>query len=49
MNFFNPKKPTSEDKKISTGDKIDLQILNKINQEFAISLDLNDTLNTTLK
>ena len=49
MNFFNPKKPTSEDNQSIKQDKIDLQIINKINQEFAISLDLNETLNTALK
>ena len=49
MNFFNPKKTTSEDNQSIKQDKIDLQIINKINQEFAISLDLNETLNTALK
>ena len=49
MNFFNPKKPPSEDNQSIKQDKIDLQIINKINQEFAISLDLNETLNTALK
>ena len=48
MIFFNKKKPDLEDKK-KVQDKIDLQIINKINQEFALSLDLNDTLNTALK
>ena len=49
MNFFNLKKPASEDNQSIKQDKIDLQIINKINQEFAISLDLNETLNTALK
>ncbi len=48
MIFFNKKKPKIEDKK-TIQDNIDLQIINKINQEFALSLDLNDTLNTALR
>ena len=49
MIFFNSKKPASVDNQNIKQDKIDLQIINKINQEFAISLDLNETLNTALK
>ena len=48
MIFFNKKKPNIENKK-KIQDNIDLQIINKINQEFALSLDLNDTLNTALR
>ena len=49
MIFFKTKKPdTSKDSEVSQ-DNIDLQIINKMNQEFAISLDLDETLNTALK
>ena len=49
MLFFKSKKPVSPEKTSESQDNIDLQIMNKMNQEFAISLDLNETLNTALK
>ncbi|MDA7576504.1 SpoIIE family protein phosphatase [Candidatus Pelagibacter sp.] len=49
MFFFNSKKKTSDDNKNQSQDNIDLQIINKINHEFALSLDLNETLNTALR
>lgn len=49
MFFFNSKKKTSDDNKKQSQDNIDLQIINKINHEFALSLDLNETLNTALR
>jgi len=49
MLFFKTKKPEpSNDSEVSQ-DNIDLQIINKMNQEFAVSLDLDETLNTALK
>ena len=48
MIFFNTKKPVTEPEKKSQ-DNIDLQIINKMNQEFAVSLDLNETLKTALE
>ena len=49
MLFFKSKKQEpSKDSEVSQ-DNIDLQIINKMNQEFAISLDLDETLNTALK
>ena len=49
MLFFKSKKPVSPEKASESQDNIDLQIMNKMNQEFAISLDLNETLNTALQ
>ena len=49
MLFFKSKKPVSPEKISESQDNIDLQIMNKMNQEFAISLDLNETLNTALQ
>tara|TARA_B100000475_G_scaffold196390_1_gene173969 strand:+ start:100 stop:1392 length:1293 start_codon:yes stop_codon:yes gene_type:complete len=49
MIFFNSKKPINSDDKKKVQENSDLQIINKINQEFAISLDLYETLNTALK
>ena len=49
MLFFKSKKPTPAENTNKSQDNIDLQIMNKMNQEFAISLDLNETLNTALK
>jgi sigma-B regulation protein RsbU (phosphoserine phosphatase) len=49
MLFFKTKKPILEEKRNEAQDNVDLQIVNKMNQEFAISLDLNETLNTALK
>ncbi len=49
MFLFKPKKPdqskTDEKLKVS----VDLEIITKMNQEFALSLDLNETLMTALK
>ncbi|MDC1003149.1 SpoIIE family protein phosphatase [Candidatus Pelagibacter sp.] len=49
MLFFKSKKPNLEERRSENQDNIDLQVMNKINQEFALSLDLNETLNTALK
>ena len=49
MIFFKSKKPVSTENTSESQGNIDLQIMNKMNQEFAISLDLNETLNTALK
>ena len=49
MLFFKTNKPEpSKDSEVSQ-DNIDLQIINKMNQEFSMSLDLDETLNTALK
>ena len=48
MFLFKPKKP-EEEKPVMKSDNIDLQIITKMNQEFAVSLELNDTLDTALK
>ena len=49
MLFFKTKKPMSNEAEKQARDHNDLQIINKMNQEFAISLDLKETLNTALK
>ena len=49
MLFFKTKKPILSETRSETQDNVDLQIINKMNQEFAMSLDLNETLNTALK
>ena len=49
MFLFKPKKPEVPKKKGVSKESIDLEIIMKMNQEFAVSLDLNDTLNTSLK
>ena len=49
MLFFKTKKPISNEAEKQARDHNDLQIINKMNQEFAISLDLKETLNTALK
>ena len=49
MLFFKSKKPILNKTRSAYQDNIDLQIINRMNQEFAISLDLNETLNTALK
>jgi sigma-B regulation protein RsbU (phosphoserine phosphatase) len=49
MLFFKSKKPIPAENTIKSQDNIDLQIMNKMNHEFAMSLDLNETLNTALK
>ena len=47
--FFNTKKPVDTEPEKKSQDNIDLQIINKMNQEFAVSLDLNETLKTALE
>ena len=49
MLFFKTKKPILNEKRNEAQDNVDLQIINKMNQEFAIYLDLNETLNTALQ
>ena len=49
MLFFKSNKPDSSKEKEVSQENIDLQIINKMNQEFAMSLDLDETLNTALK
>ena len=49
MLFFKSKKPDPSKEKEVSQENIDLQIINKMNQEFAMSLDLDETLNTALK
>jgi len=49
MFLFKPKKPEEPKKEEVSKANIDLGIIMKMNQEFAVSLDLNDTLNTALK
>ena len=49
MLFFKSKKPDPSKEKEISQENIDLQIINKMNQEFAMSLDLDETLNTALK
>ena len=49
MFLFGSKKNKEPEKEVISQDNIDLAIVNKLNQEFAISLDLDDTLNTTLQ
>jgi sigma-B regulation protein RsbU (phosphoserine phosphatase) len=49
MFLFKPKKPEEPKTEDVSKAHIDLGIIMKMNQEFAVSLDLNDTLNTALK
>ena len=49
MLLFKPKKPVLNEARSETQDNVDLQIINKMNQEFAVSLDLNETLKTALQ
>ena len=49
MFLFKPKKPVLNEVRSETQDNADLQIINKMNQEFAVSLDLNETLKTALQ
>ena len=49
MLFFKSKKPILNETRSDTQDNVDLQIVNKMNQEFAISLDLSETLKTALQ
>ncbi|MDA9603100.1 SpoIIE family protein phosphatase [bacterium] len=49
MLFFKSKKPDISKTENESQDNLDLQIINKMNQEFALSLDFDETLNTTLQ
>ena len=49
MIFFNTKKTVDKEPEKKSQENIDLQIINKMNQEFAVSLDLNETLKTALE
>ena len=45
--FKTKKDPEKKDQNLQTN--VDLEIITKMNQEFAVSLDLNDTLKTALQ
>ena len=47
--FFSLGKSKKEEGDKNSQVNVDLEIITKMNQEFAISLDLNDTLQTALK
>ena len=47
--FFKSKKPENKETDKSLQVNVDLEIVTKMNQEFAVSLDLNDTLKTALQ
>ena len=47
--FFKSKKPEKEEADKNLQVNVDLEIVTKMNQEFAVSLDLNDTLKTALQ
>ena len=49
MFLFKPKKPTPDKSDQNLKVNVDLEIITKMNQEFALSLDLNETLMTALK
>ena len=49
MFLFKTKKPKEETKPEISQENLDLQLITNLNQEFALSLDLNETLNTALK
>ena len=49
MIFFKPQEPKKEDQGENLQVNVDLGIITKMNQEFAVSLDLNDTLKTALQ
>ena len=49
MFLFKPKKTDQPIAQVDSKANVDLEIIMKMNQEFASSLDLNDTLNTALK
>tara|TARA_B100001029_G_C15037499_1_gene441163 strand:- start:132 stop:1424 length:1293 start_codon:yes stop_codon:yes gene_type:complete len=49
MFLFKPKKPDTEKTDGNLKVSVDLEIITKMNQEFALSLDLNETLMTALK
>ena len=48
MFLFKPKKVEEPKAQVESKANIDLEIIMKMNQEFASSLDLDDTLNTCL-
>ena len=48
MFLFKPKKPEEPKAQVESKANVDLEIIMKMNQEFASSLDLNDTLNLSL-
>ena len=47
--FFKSKKPEKDEADKNLQVNVDLEIVTKMNQEFAVSLDLNDTLKTALQ
>ena len=47
--FFKSKKPAKDETDKNLQVNVDLEIVTKMNQEFAVSLDLNDTLKTALQ
>ena len=49
MIFFKPQEPKKEDQGENLQVNVDLGIITKMNQELAVSLDLNDTLKTALQ
>ena len=49
MFLFKPKKPDPNKTDGNLKVNLDLEIITKMNQEFAVSLDLNETLMTALK
>ena len=49
MFLFKPKKPDPNKTDTNLKVNVDLEIITKMNQEFAVSLDLNETLMTALK
>ena len=49
MIFFKSNKPEKDQKEENLKISVDLEIITKMNQEFALSLDLNDTLKTALQ
>ena len=49
MFLFKTKKPKEDTKPEISQENLDLQLITNLNQEFALSLDLNETLNTALK
>ena len=49
MFLFKPKKPDPNKTDANLKVNLDLEIITKMNQEFAVSLDLNETLMTALK
>ena len=47
--FFKSKKQEKDETDKNLQVNVDLEIVTKMNQEFAVSLDLNDTLKTALQ